>query len=261
MSDDVQKWDELHALGKSVLESADAYTRFWLAVEPHLATWVAAPSFLGRVADEPEWQRDIVLLVWEKLQDREHAKLRAFFARESASKAKHAFRAWTRRVVKNTGIDYMRSLPEYIRHRKPKKRVDSSATQAPSLVKHWHSIASLHSLAKGERAQVTVEQTARKMLEYLDDSVPSRLRDAVQQFEDGATFERIASDAGLSTPEDAERLVWRGQDRLAYRSAIELWSQGYSETDIADLLELGDSRHARRLVNAAKEVLRRHFRD
>lgn len=264
MSSNLEDWDELQTLARGTLEQPERYTDLWLALAPQIERWLASSTFLGRVADQPEWQRDILLLVWEKLQDRELAKLAAFFRsdpQQASGAAKHPFRAWMRRVVKNVGIDYLRSLPEYIRRRKPKRRSRTQSTQAPSLAKHWHSIASLHSMSGGQREPVTIENTARQLLEFLDATIPDRLRRAAELFESNEPLDAIASALGVRSTADAERLICRAQDRLAYRAAIELWSQGYSDDDIADQLDLSDTQHAQRLIKAAKEMLRRHFRD
>lgn len=266
----VERWNELQALGALVLAEGDeAYTAFWIALAPELERWLTRGGFLGRVASHPEWQHDILLDVWEKLADRDFAKLRAFYKRDAerkasgrATKSTQPFRAWMRLVVKNLGIDYLRRNPQYIRHRTPKKKaepvgIDSSP---PSTVKHWHSIASLHEGAMAKRDPITIQNTARAMLAFLDESVPARLRRAVELFEADASMSAIASELGLQSEADAERAVCRGQDRQSYRVAMELWSQGFSEAEIARSLGLETDRHARRLVNAAKELLRRHFR-
>jgi hypothetical protein len=50
------------------------------------------------------------------------------------------------------------------------------------------------------------------------------------------------------------------RERRAYRPALELWSQGFDNHEIAARLGLPGAADADRIVGAAKELLRRHFR-
>ncbi len=256
------EWQQLENLGRSTVAGApSAYEQFWVALAPEVERWLAQPKFLGKVCEQPEWQRDILVTVWEKLQDRDHAKLRAYFRMErrvSAGK-QHPFRGWVRTVVKNTGIDFMRGLPEYIRGRKPRMR--ASVTGAPSEVKHWRSITGLKTGGAGQRDPVTVADAARRMLDFLDENVPQRLRRVAELFAEGKSPEEIARALRLKDGATAERAVCRAHDRLAYRQAVELWSQGYTETEIAEALDFDSAKHSRRVLNAAKELLRRHFKE
>ena len=264
------EWNELFARGQAVSAGdPGAYERLWSGLQPVLERWLASPSFLGRISEDREARRDVLVIAWEKLQDNGFARLRSFFERSEERKADRdpgaRFRSFLFRVVKNIGIDYVRSLPEHIRLRKPKPKTKPtsetlSSVSPASTAKHWHSIVSLSGDEAGARDPITIRNMARQILEFLDATVPDRLRRAHALYEAGHTPEQIAGDLKLKSPADAERVVTRAQDRLLYRAAIELWSQGYSDTDIAGKLELDDAKHAHRIINAAKEHFKRHYR-
>ena len=243
---------------------SEAWTHFWSLLQPVLERWVRSPGFLGRVSAREDYCRDIVMLAWEKLQDNDYNKLRAYFRRRQQSTAsrpgkRSAFNAWMFRVFKNIGIDYMRQLPEYIRRVQSKKQRNGGTKQAKS-DEHWRAMVTLHSTEKPIHKTYTSSATARQLLEFLDNSISPRQSQAARLYSEGNSYASIASDIGLANRRDAERVVRRSLDRLKYRRAIELWSQNYKNEEIARELELEGPEHAHRIINAAKELLKRHFR-
>ena len=254
-----EAWQKLHRLGAEVVaEQSGAWDSFWLELEPELESLLAKPTFLGRLSGDEDCRRDVLMVAWEKLQDRDYSKLRAFYSSGSTA----GFRPWMQRVVKNIGIDYMRALPEHIRLRKPRRGGVTSSGQAASSQKHWHSIIGLSAVGEpGARDAVTIEGTARKMLEFLETSLPERQRLALRLHEAGESASDIAAALDLKSAAEANRVVARAQDRALQRPAVELWSQGFSDSEIAEALELDGAKHAHRIVSAAKEHLRRYFRE
>lgn len=264
------RWERLRALAEAVVnEGDDAWPPFWLALSPILEKWVRQPNFLGRISQREDYCSDIILVTWEKLQQNEYNKIRVYFRREDRTGADQSggrFKAWMYRVYKNIGIDYMRGLPEYIRSGRPRAEGDRSrlTPQTPgsktASEMYWHAIVTLQSEALGIRDPVTMETTARRMLDFLDQTIPKRQQAAVELRDQGLGAAAIAQKLGLRDAEEAERVIERSKDRLKYREAVELWSQGFSDEEIARRLELDDAKHAYRLINAAKELLKRHFR-
>jgi hypothetical protein len=59
--------------------------------------------------------------------------------------------------------------------------------------------------------------------------------------------------------DEAERIVARARERLKFRAALELWSHGYGDDEIAARLDLDGPAAADRMIKAAKELLRRSF--
>jgi hypothetical protein len=147
LSDD-EAWDGLAARAGVILEDAERWPAWWTEIAPHLERWVASPSFAGRLAGDEDHRREIVVQSWERLQERDHAKLRSFFEslRDGEDGLGRRFRAWLRRVVKNITIDHQRSLPEFVRRRAPAAPLSPSlAAQGQPSHDYWHSIVSITS--------------------------------------------------------------------------------------------------------------------
>ncbi len=259
-----ERWDTLQALAHQVVstDQADAWQAFWIKLQPELELWVNSPRFLGRLHRNPEWCRDVVLLMWEKLQQNDCSKLRAYFASQSSGKRprpKHPFASWLYRVLKNTGIDYMRSLPEYIRH--PRKRAQE-ASNSGSLESddYWRPLVTLHSKAEMQTHSISSEVTARQLLDYLDTSITPRQREIAALYRAGADIAAIARIAGIKNPRTAKTLAEQCYERMYYRQVLELWSQNYTHARIAEVLGLNGSDATARILRAAKALLKRQFR-
>ena len=276
---EAEKWSNLQKLAASIVHddegaSARSWLRFWTQLQPILENWVRSPGFLGRVSARDDYCRDIVLLTWEKLQDNDYNKLRAFFRRRSppgdsidssadAEATARAFSSWLFRVFKNIGIDYMRQLPEYVRRPKGLESGSnghaSSGSDNESDV-YWRAVVTLHTQEKPVFRTFTSSATAQQLLEFLDTSIPARQSTAARLYREGNSYQRIAEEIGLADEQDAKRVVRRSLDRLKYRRALEMWTHNYNNDEIARELELDGPQHAHRIINAAKEFLKRRFR-
>jgi len=250
-------WDGIAALAERLAREEDLWTPFWTAVSPHLEGWASSPGFVGRLAVDDDHRREIVVQAWEKLQDGGSGKLRAFFDRPADDQrtAGRRFRVWLRRVVKNLAIDYMRTLPEYVRRREP---AAVPQTGAPSH-KYWHSIVSLASNAAVISGEAEGRAEAQRMLDFLDAEISPRRRRAVELADAGHSPQQISRALGLRGVDEAERIVARARERLKFRAALELWSHGYGDDEIAARLDLDGPAAADRMIKAAKELLRRSF--
>lgn len=261
-------WENIHALAKAIVTNGDdAWAPFWLALRPNLERWVRQPQFLGRVSNREDYCSDIVLITWEKLQQNDYNKLRVYFRRQEedgAAPSGNRFKAWIRRVFKNIGIDYMRSLPEFVRSGRSRSGAEAPQSSEPAQDEpsehYWRIVKTLTTANIAVRDPVTMQTTAHRMLDFLDTSIPTRQLVAVDLYHARMSIEDIASQLGLSDTDEAERVINRSLDRIKYREAVELWSQGFSDEEIARRLELQNARHAYRIINAAKELLKRHFR-
>jgi DNA-directed RNA polymerase specialized sigma24 family protein len=248
-------WDVLEADALVVLGDEAAFAGWWTRVAPQVERWVSSPSFIGRIATDEDHRREVLILTWEKLQERSHAKLRSFFERPRTADAGRRLRAWLRRVVKNIGIDYLRTLPEYVRKR-------TTAPPPPGAPSHdyWQSIVSITSNVAVFKDESEGRAEAQRMLDFLDAEISPRRRRAVELLREGRSPEDLARALGLRDVREASRVVARAEDRMKFRRALELWSQGFSDEDIARTLELDDAAAAERMIKAAKELLRRSFR-
>lgn len=251
-------WDAVESLAREVVVDRTSWPSLWAAVSATVEGWVGSPSFMGRIAVDEDHRREVLVLTWEKLQERDHAKLRAFFERPAEGEVGRRFHAWLRRVVKNIGIDYQRTLPEFMRKRTPAPAEPSSAS-APSH-KYWCSIVSITSNVAAYQNEAEGRAEAQRMLDFLDEEVSPRRRRAVELADAGSSIEEVARALGLRDRREAARVVARARDRLKFRRALELWSQGYADAEIAESLDLEDAAAAERMIKAAKELLRRSFR-
>jgi DNA-directed RNA polymerase specialized sigma24 family protein len=252
-------WDHRAALALEVARTRAprVFAELWTALEPELAGWLRTPSFLGRISADEDHRREVLLRAWAQLQDRDFAKLRAFADHTSERGADGArLKAFLRRVVKNLGIDYLRTLPEYIRHRGPAAPPDAGASSA----RYWRSIVTITSGLHAELPDVEGAALARRMLEFLDESMAPARRRAAELADAGLAPAELAAALGLTDPADAVRAARAARERRLYRPALELWSTGLDAGEIASSLGLGSAADAERVIGAAKELLRRHFR-
>lgn len=178
------------------------YHELWGRLEPAIGAWLRTPSFLGRVASDEDHRREIAMGTWAHLRAQQYARLRAFAARPPGEGPQ--FHAYVRRIVRNLGIDYLRSLPEFIRR---------------PAGDHWHTVVEWTPVHGGSAGAPDAQLEARAMLAFLERS-----------------------------------------GRGPSRAAIELWICGHDHADIAARLGLADAAAAHRVIGAAKELLRRHFR-
>jgi DNA-directed RNA polymerase specialized sigma24 family protein len=261
---DEADWDHLESRAHALLEDEGLWPAWWAAATPQVERWLSSPTFAGRIATDEDHRREVVVLVWEKLQERDYAKLRTFFERprdqsEDAPGRGRRFRAWLRRVVKNIGIDYQRSLPEFLRKRAASPQAPPPTASAPSHA-YWISIVSITSNVAVFRDPLEGRAEAQRMLDFLDQEVSERRRRAVELHRAGRSSEEVARALGLRDAREATRVVARAEDRLKFRHALELWSHGFSDEEIAEKLDLESAAAAERMIKAAKELLRRSFR-
>jgi DNA-directed RNA polymerase specialized sigma24 family protein len=255
------RWDLLARRARRVVLDDAEWAGFWAGIAPEIERWAASPGFMGRLAADEDHRREVVVQTWEKLQERDFAKLRAWLERqEDDGSDGRRLRAWLRRVVKNIAIDHQRTLPEFIRRRAPAPREGPPPSTPAVSHDYWHSIVSITSGVAVWHDPAEGRAEAQRMLDFLDQEVsPRRLR-AVELARGGRPAGEIARALGLRDAGEAERAVARAEDRLKFRRALELWSHGCSDDEIARALDLEGAAAAERMIKAAKELLRRSFR-
>ncbi len=191
-----------------------AWQRLWSATEPQLLRIVAQPRFLGRLGQREDDRRNIVVAVMARLRA-DHFKRLAMYLEARATNPRLRFMSWLRVVAKRVGIDYLRAHPDYVRRHEP----DASR---PGV---WIDPATLPpaSQLRGERPPVTDRGTARTMLQFAADAIPDDQRRALELWTQSESFEDIARTLGLSTGQQAERMV---------RAAIERLRRRFREVDV-----------------------------
>jgi hypothetical protein len=182
-----------------------AWHAVWAAVEPPLLRILAQPSFLGRLGQQEDDRRNIVVAVMARLRADNFKRLQLFLdARRTNEQL--TFLAWLRVVAKRVGIDYMRAHPDWVRHTDetastPGRWIRTEALPPPSEL-------------PGSRPPVTAHGTAHELLAYAAATVtPAQLR-ALELWSQSEGFDDIAAHMGLPTAADAERTVRAALERL-----------------------------------------------
>jgi DNA-directed RNA polymerase specialized sigma24 family protein len=190
-----------------------AYRALWTELEPAIERWVRSPGFLGRVSDDEDHQREILVRSWERLRERDYARLRTFVQRTPAEGAQ--LRAYLYRVVKNLGIDYLRTLPEFIR--RPQAAEADHATEFGA--GHWHSVVAwTPALELGVETDTDLRMLAHRMLAYLDEPGRREQRRALLLWAQGHDMLEIAVAMKLDAAATADRLVAAAKEALRRRS-------------------------------------------
>jgi DNA-directed RNA polymerase specialized sigma24 family protein len=205
----MNEWERLRSLAaRSVAGDRAAWRDLFVGIHPIVVRWLSRPSFLGPIAARDDHRHDIALAVCCKLEEDGFRRLRGFFA-GPATRAEDGrrFAAWLRRVVKNAGIDHLRSLAEYARDRA------GGATARLEGVRH----VPLRPDAAASRPAFTLDATVRSMLAHLDGR--AEYRRALELWSSGADTADIARALGLDGPEAAERMLRAAKELLRRRFA------------------------------------------
>ena len=203
---DVQRDEAIEALVvASARNDPAAWQRLWAAIEPVLSRIIAQPRFLGRLGQREDDRRDIVVAVFARLRADKFKRLRLYLDAKQGN-PRLRFLTWLRVVAKRVGIDHLRAHPDYVR------RHDTDASKPGE----WVNAGTLPPASQlaGDRPPVTARDTAQRLLEYADDTVPREHRRALQLWAQGEGFPAIAEALGLATAADAARIVRAVLERL-----------------------------------------------
>jgi len=190
---------------RSAAGDGAAWLALWSELEPWLVMVVASPRFLGRVGQREDDRANIVLEVIARLHADRFHRLRLYLETRAAQPGLK-FRSWLRVVAKRVGIDYLRAHQNYIDRRR-----DGEASRG-----RWVEAGTLPSDSKlpGERPPVTNRGTVLELLRYAAASVPEPQLSALELWTQGASFDDIARELGVSEP---EKLVRAAIERLRRR--------------------------------------------
>lgn len=189
-------------------EDEVAWQQLWAAIEPPLLRIIAQPRFLGRLGQNEDDRRNIVVAVMARLKTDGFARLRMYLDAK-AQNPRLRFIGWLRVVAKRVGIDYLRAHPDYVR------RHDAGASRPGA----WVDAEELPPASQifGERPQFTNAGTAQELLAYAAGTIPAEQRRALELWAQSETFDEIAKQLELPNAAAAERVVRAVIERLRRR--------------------------------------------
>ncbi len=203
--------DDAEAIEHLVPEAAGgneaSWWLLWQMVEPVLLKTVGSPRVIGRMSQNEDDIRNIMVDVMEKLRADDHRRLKMYLDKRSAD-PRLAFTPWLIVVAKRAAIDYMRAHDEYLDKRRS-RNVDSApgAWVAPGTLPNDSRLG-------GSRPGMTNRGAALTMLRYAYETLPKDQIGALELWIINATYADMADKLGLDTPKDAERLVRAALERL-----------------------------------------------
>lgn len=185
---------------------AGAWQEFWQTVEPRLYALIRRPSFLGKISQNEDDCRNIVVDVLAALRSDEHARLRSY-AEARVKNPALPFFAWLAVVAKRLAIDYMRKQDSY-------QDLRGRAGDGPKGA--WTPTTALppDSQMPGVRPPVTNRATVAELLAFAGKDLPHDQNVALSAWIQGGSFEDIAVAAGLAGPRQAEKTVRAALERL-----------------------------------------------
>lgn len=161
---------------------------------------------VGRLADDEDERRNIVMRVMERLTENDFRRLRRF---QETAKPGSSFKAWLATVTTRVAVDYVRSHPEsFGRERTERGWVD---------VRSWQEGDDM----RGPRAPDPERLVAAQQL--LDRARAELDRDALAALYlwlTGEDFGHIAERVGLEDADAGRRLVRRALKRLRDRHGV-----------------------------------------
>jgi DNA-directed RNA polymerase specialized sigma24 family protein len=252
--------------------------RQWLRLDRH-----------QRFEEAEDAARTVLLRMQEKLGRDDHRALKAHFigppddgptggdttgVAHAAPRARGSFEAYLKAILIRATIDYQRGHPHFRRASQAKMPADCTETSASATDRAgWISFVSAHSCIEAIEDPVTLMNTARAMLSYLDEAndIARTLSQAgarpgsAANLEPLAVCEEIARRLALQRPgkggveepdvKAARHLLKYG---AAYRQAIELHVHGWHQGEIGEALGL-TRRVTQRLLVRAQALLRARF--
>lgn len=189
---------------------AQAWEALVVRLEPLLLELLRRSRTLGPMRHNVDDCRAVMISVLERLSKEDFRGLHLFLSWSKANPGKD-FGDWIRIVTVNIARDHVSS-------RLGGAGAGAAEDEAPLNKRMLNTLASLlpsdddHRLAF--RPSMTSVQTARELLEYAALALESVQLRALRRWMDGASFEELASELGLSSPRDADKLVRAALARL-----------------------------------------------
>ena len=184
-----------------------AWGSLWQALEPRLFGFVRTPKVSGRLCQDLDECRNIVVEVMARLSDDDFRRLRMYLDAR-AERPTLAFMPWLMVVTKRVAIDYLRGHGEYIDRRRSR-----NTGSAPG---RWVERKTMPSESRigGARPALTNHGVAMSMMRYAYSELPADQLSALEQWVLGAGYVAIAAELSLADGKDAEKLVRAALQRL-----------------------------------------------
>jgi DNA-directed RNA polymerase specialized sigma24 family protein len=183
-----------------------AWKVLWQHLDLQLDSLIRRRSLLGRLSQNEDERRGVILAVMSKLRQDEFRRLR-LYTDEKKRNDKLSLLAWLSVVTRNAAVDYVRSHPDYVPTgpRRDSGRPGGVASCLP-----------LPSTSRGPamRPPVTVLGTAGELLEYARRELPQSQRRALELWLAGHSNADIADALGVTDEDEAERTVRAAVERL-----------------------------------------------
>ena len=190
---------------------ASAWKELVVRLEPLLIELLRRSRTLGPMRQSVDDCRAVMISVLERLSKDGFRGLRLFLPWAGVNPGKD-FGDWIRIVTVNIARDHVSARLGGA------ARAGASEDEAPFNKRMLNTLASMlpgdddHRLTF--RLSMTDVQTARELLEYAARSLePTQLR-ALRRWMDGASFDELASELGLASARDADKLVRAALARL-----------------------------------------------
>src|SRR5215831_14810686 len=197
---------DIHMLVAQTLAGDElAWQTLWTAIEPHLYRAVRRSQLLGKLSQNPDDCRNVVVDVMGRIRANGYARL-AQFAEVRRRNPDVPFMAWLIVVAKRVAIDYKRGHETYIDRRRQKNASRPGG---------WRDVVTLtESQLPSARGGITSRVAARELFAFAGDELPAHQRTALALWLQGASFEEICDSADAK---DGEKLVRAALVRLRRR--------------------------------------------
>lgn len=196
---------------------AAAWEELVTRLEPLLVELLRRSRTLGPMRHNVDDCRAVMTSVLERLRKEDFRGLRLFPPWSKVNPGKD-FGDWVRIVAVNLARDHVSARLGNAARGGAGGADPGAEDDAPINKRMLNTLASLlpkdddHRL--GFRPSMTNVQTARELLEYAARALETVQLRALRRWMDGASFEELAGELGLSSPRDADKLVRAALARL-----------------------------------------------
>ena len=175
-----------------------AWTRLVQEIWPFLLRTVGASRSMGRLGRSEDHVRNVITAVVDKLGGGGRRGLSLYFPWRERNSEK-TFEDWLRIVAANAVRDYVRhEAGDALSRTQPEPSIKR-------FLNEFRTSPVLETL--GVRPPITAAQTARELLRFAEEKLPSPQLAALRLWMEGATFEEIAAEAPAADADAAQKLV------------------------------------------------------